>query len=54
MASRFAPPVSDADELSVRASAIPRNTKSMTEWGIRVWSEWANSRTVMPAPDTVP
>ena len=53
MASRFASAVSDADELSVRASAVPSNTKSMTEWGIRVWSEWANSCTVMPAPDGV-
>ena len=53
MASRFAAAVSDADELSVQASAVPSNTKSMTEWGIHVWSEWANSRTVMPAPDGV-
>ena len=53
MASRFASAVSDAEELSVRASAVPSNTKSMTEWGIRVWSEWANSHTVMPAPDRV-
>ena len=36
MASRFASPVSDADELSVRASTVLSNTKSMMEWGIRV------------------
>ena len=32
MACRFALPVSDAAELSVRANAVPSNTKSMTEW----------------------
>ena len=31
MACRFALPVSDAAELSVRANAVP---KSMTEWGV--------------------
>ena len=44
MACRFALPVSDAAELSVRANAVPSNTKSMTEWGVRVWTEWASSR----------
>ena len=43
MACRFALPVSDAAELSVRANAVPSNTKSMTEWGVRVWTEWASS-----------
>ena len=46
MACRFALPVSDAAELSVRANAVPSNTKSMTEWGVRVWTEWASSRAV--------
>ena len=32
MASCFALPVSDAAELSVRANAVPSNTKSMTEY----------------------
>ena len=53
MACRFALPVSDAAELSVRANAVPSNTKSMTEWGVRVWTEWASSRAVSPAPDGV-
>ena len=44
MACRFALPVSDAAELSVRANAVPSNTKSMTEWGVRVWTEWASSK----------
>ena len=35
MACRFALPVSDAAELSVRVNAVPSNTKSMTEWGVR-------------------
>ena len=51
MACRFALPVSDAAELSVRANAVPSNTKSMTEWGVRVWTEWASSRAVSPSPD---
>ena len=41
---RFAQPVSDADEIQVRASALPGNTKASTDWGIRVWSEWPASR----------
>ena len=53
MACRFALPVSNAAELSVRANAVPSNTKSMTEWGVRVWTEWASSRAVSPAPDGV-
>ena len=42
--SRFTQPVSDADELQVRAGALPENTKATTDWGIRVWGEWASSR----------
>ena len=49
MACRFALPVSDAAELSVRPNAVPSNTKSMTEWSVRVWTEWASSRAVLPA-----
>ena len=32
--SRFAQPVTDADELQVRAGALPENTKATTDWGI--------------------
>ena len=42
--SRFAAPVTDSDELELRATAIPTNTKHSTDWGIRVWQEWAGSR----------
>ncbi len=35
----FAVPVSDTDEVALRESAVPRNTKTTTERGIRVWSE---------------
>ena len=44
MAARFGEPVSDAKEVSLRAGAIPDNTKVSTEWGIRIWNEWATSR----------
>ena len=49
MATRFASPVADSAEVSLRASAIPMNTKVAAEWGIRVWSEWADSRTTCTA-----
>ncbi len=42
--SRFAVPVSDTDEVALRESAVPRNTKATTEWGVRVWSEWCAQR----------
>jgi len=41
---RFAQPVRDTDELHVRAGALPENTKATTDWGIRVWGEWAFRR----------
>lgn len=45
----FVQPVSDADEIQVHASARPGNTKASTDWGIRVWSEWAASRVTADA-----
>ncbi len=42
--SRFAVPVSDTNEVALRESAVPRNTKATTEWGVRVWSEWCVQR----------
>ena len=44
MALRFGGPVSDAEEVSFRAGAIPNSTKSTTNWGIRVSNEWTTSR----------
>ena len=51
MAVHFGGPVSDAKEVSLRAGAIPNNTKSTTDWGIRVWNEWATSRLTTIAGD---
>ena len=42
--SRFASPVTDATEEQLRLTRIPEKTKSLTAWGIRVWSEWAAAR----------
>ena len=44
MAVRFGERVSDAKEVSLWAGAIPDNTKASTEWGTRIWNEWATSR----------
>ena len=42
--SRFAAAVSDDEEQKRRNTAIPEKTKCVTDWGIRVWSEWAANR----------
>jgi len=42
--SRFTQPGRDADELQVRAGALPENTKTTNDWGIHVWDEWVSSR----------
>ena len=47
--TRFIEPVSDVAEASLRAGAIPSNTKASTEWGIRVWEEWAACRKISTA-----
>ena len=47
--TRFIEPVSDVAEASLRAGAIPSNTKASTEWGIRVWDEWAACRKISTA-----
>ena len=43
-ASRFATPVSDEAELEIRGTAIPAKTRAATEWGLRIWNEWASCR----------
>ena len=48
MASRFAALGSDSKELQLRAYAIPEKTKSNTNWGMRVWTEWAITRVSSP------
>lgn len=52
MASRFAAPVSDDTETSLRNLAVPVNTKAFTEWGIRDWEEWASKRPIVPECST--
>ncbi len=43
-------PVSDTDEVALHESAVPRNTKVTTEWGIRVWRKCSAQRaTCFPA-----
>ena len=42
--ARFAQPVSDLDEKELCSSAVPGNTKVTTEWGIRIWNDWAANR----------
>ena len=49
MATRFAEPVSDETELELCKTAVPENTKSTTEWGIRTWNDWAANRRVFTA-----
>ena len=39
--ARFAAPVSDTTEEELRLTRIPQKTKQLTEWGVRVWNEWA-------------
>ena len=46
MATRFAKPVTDAEEVR---TAVPGNTKQTTEWGIRVWNDWAPNRVISVA-----
>ena len=43
-ATRFSEKVSDSKEVSLRAGAIPNNTKPSTAWGIRIWNEGAIGR----------
>jgi len=43
-ANRFAAAVSDLSEVKRRASAIPVKTKLTTNWGIRLWQDWAQQR----------
>ena len=54
MAKRFGSPVSDSKESSIRALAVPTTTKASTEWGIRVWNEWASIRGSRGSTDRAP
>ncbi len=52
--SHFVQPVSDADEASLRALAIPANSKAATDWGVRVWNDWAKDRAMSVVDGIVP
>jgi len=40
----FAEPVSDEQEIVLRAGAIPTTTKNSREEGICVWNKWAQAK----------
>ena len=44
MASRFAEPVSDEWEKSLRDTGVVGSTKAATDWGIHTWEDWAKNR----------
>ena len=52
--SRFAAPISDEDEAILRSGAVPQKTQSTTDWGIRVWKEWAAERNPQSADGRCP
>ena len=49
-ASHFAKPVTSKQLAELCDTAVPSNTKLTTEWGIRLWKEWASSRGATSAP----
>ena len=49
--SRFASLVKNGTEEARRKSRVPQNTKNITDWGIRVWSDWSASRRVSESDD---
>ena len=42
--SKFTEPVLDVAGLHLRATAIPANTNTATDWAINIWNEWAENR----------
>ena len=44
MATRFLDPITDEEEESLCDTAIPPNSKATTAWGVRLWNEWAGTR----------
>ena len=52
--SHFAAPISDEDETILRSGAVPQKTQSTTDWGIRVWKEWAAERNPQSADGRCP
>ncbi len=52
--SRFAAPICDEDKAILRSGAVPQKTQSTTDWGIRVWKEWAAERNPQSADGRCP
>ncbi len=49
MASRFAAPVTDANEKEMRSLAISGKTKATIDWRMKAWADWAFARQISPA-----
>ena len=43
-ASRFATPLREHQMEQLRRESIPEKTRAQTEWAVRVWQEWALTR----------
>ena len=52
---RFATPLNEHQMDQLRKGAVPDKTRAQTEWGVRVWRDWAlerncnNSDVVIPS-----
>ena len=42
--SRYGLPMSEPQLEQLRISGIPEKTRAQTEWGVRVWKDWASER----------
>ena len=42
--SRYGLPMSEPQLEQLRMNGIPEKTRAQTEWGIRVWRDWASER----------
>ena len=47
MAKHFAASVSNVQESSLRATAVPATTKADAEWHIHLWEDWTSHRAAM-------
>ena len=51
---RFAEPVTEADILSNIHEAIPKSTRKTTDWAVKTWKDWAESRKIRDSEDYPP
>ena len=51
---RFAEPVTEADILSNIHKAIPKSTRKTTDWAVKTWKDWAESRKIRDSEDYPP